>query len=61
MILGVVDEAVSAGARQHKACELVGIQPRTLQRWKGAGVGDDRRAGPKAAPGNKLSPRRPSE
>lgn len=55
MILGLIDEAVAAGARQSEACKLVGIEPRSLQRWKKQGVGEDRRAGPKAAPGNKLS------
>jgi len=55
MILGLVDEAVSAGARQRKACEVVGVDPRTLQRWKAQGIGADGRAGPKHAPKNKLS------
>ena len=56
MILGLVDEAVTAGARQSKACEELGIDPRTVQRWKLQGIGDDRRAGPKQAPANKLTP-----
>ncbi len=55
MILGLIDEAVSAGARQRKACEVVSVDPRTLQRWKAQGIGEDRRAGPKQAPRNKLS------
>jgi transposase InsO family protein len=48
-----VDEAVTGGARRWKACELLGLAVRTLERW-----GDDRedgRHGPKSAPGNKLS------
>jgi len=32
-----VDEASAAGARRHKACELLGIAPRTLQRWHQCG------------------------
>jgi transposase InsO family protein len=56
MILGLVDEAVAAGARQHKVCEMLGLDPRTLQRWRTQGIGEDGRAGPKEAPGNKLSP-----
>jgi len=28
----------------------------TVQRWRGQGIGDDRRAGPISEPGNKLSP-----
>jgi len=55
MILGLVDEAVAAGARQDAACDLLGIDPRALQRWRKQGVGDDRRAGPKRPPPNKLS------
>lgn len=56
MILGLVDEAVAAGARQDEACRVLGLDPRTLQRWKSQGIGDDRRAGPKEPPRNKLSP-----
>lgn len=55
MILGLVDEAVESGARAKAACEVAGIPLRTLQRWKKAGIGDDRRAGPKTPPKNKLS------
>ena len=57
MILDQVDETVGAGARQSKACEIVGIDPRTLQRWRERGIGDDRRAGPNTQPRNKLSAR----
>ena len=55
MILGLVDEAVAGGARQEKACALINIDARTLQRWRGQGVGDDGRAGPKSPPANKLT------
>lgn len=54
-MLGLVDEAVVAGARQTKVCETLGIDARTVQRWKRQEVGDDRRAGPKISPANKLS------
>lgn len=57
MILDQIDEAVATGARQSRACEIVGIDPRTLQRWKVRGVGDDQRSGPRTAPRNKLSAR----
>jgi len=30
----LIDEAVTAGARQPKACEVIEIDPRTLRRWK---------------------------
>lgn len=55
MILGLVDESCEAGARQSKACEIIGIDARTLQRWKSQGIGEDRRAGPNSEPANKLS------
>jgi transposase InsO family protein len=55
MILGLVDEAVAAGARQSKACEILGIDCRSVQRWRSDNIGDDGRAGPKTKPHNKLS------
>lgn len=55
MILGLVDEASVAGARQGPACEVLGLDPRTIQRWKAQSIGEDLRAGPKDVPGNKLS------
>jgi transposase InsO family protein len=55
MILGFVAEAVASGARQWRACEEIGLDPRTLQRWREQDIGDDRRAGPKHSPANKLS------
>lgn len=33
-VINLVDEARINGARQEKACELIGITERTLQRWK---------------------------
>jgi putative transposase len=56
MILGLIDEAVTAGARLHSACRILDIDPRTVQRWKCQDVGEDRRAGPLSAPKNKLTP-----
>lgn len=56
MILGLVQEAVDAGARQAKACEILGLEPRTVQRWREQGIGEDRRAGPRHPPANKLAP-----
>lgn len=57
MILSLIDEAVSSGARQYKACEVLGIDTRTPQRWRKQGPdgGEDRRRGPKTPPANKLS------
>jgi len=45
---------VQAGTRQDAATELLGVPPRTLQRWRKQGIGEDRRAGPKSRPANKL-------
>lgn len=33
-IFELCDEATTSGARQHKACEIIGIHPKTIQRWK---------------------------
>lgn len=54
-IVALIDEARAAGARQRLCCEVVGIDVRTLQRWRAKDVGDDMRMGPKAEPANKLS------
>ena len=56
MILGLLDEAVEAGAQQKQACETLDLDPRTVQRWISQGIGEDRRAGPRTTPTNKLSP-----
>lgn len=57
MILGHIEEAVQGGARQTEGCNLLGLDPRTVQRWQAQGVGGDRRRGPASAPRNKLSER----
>lgn len=46
---------MQGGARQEKACDLLGLDSRTLQRWRKQGIGEDRRAGPRTPPANKLS------
>ncbi len=55
MILGLVDEARAAGARQSAACEMIDLNERTVERWRAQGIGDDGRAGPKTTPSSKLS------
>ena len=51
-----VDEANAAGARRHKACELLGIAPRTLERWRQCGgLKHDARTTRTYVPENKLS------
>ena len=55
MILGLVNDAVVAGARRQRACMQVGLDERSMQRWRRADVGDDGRAGPRTRPANALS------
>lgn len=49
----LVEEAVASGARFNKACEVVGLPARTLQRWVHKPV--DERRGPRRSPMNRLS------
>lgn len=51
----LIENARIGGARETKACELIGISHRTLERWRAAGGGRDMRKGPQTAPANKLS------
>ena len=55
MILGWIREAVAAGAQEEKACDVVGLSARTVQRWKLTPDGDDGREGPHTRPANALS------
>jgi putative transposase len=55
-VLGLVAEAVAQGARQHTACEMVGVAERTLQRWQRPETAEDGRRGPHTAPPHTLSP-----
>jgi transposase InsO family protein len=55
VIRELVEEAVGAGARLERACEVVGVSVRTLQRWALPGGEEDGREGPRQAPANKLS------
>ena len=45
MAISLIDEAVQAGARQHKACAVLGITCRTLRRWRVADDLADQRKG----------------
>ena len=52
------DIAHGAGARLERACEIAGIDVRTLQRWKaheGLVSGDHRRKAERPTPGHALS------
>lgn len=49
-----IEKAVRAGARRAKACEIVGLSVRTLERWRSSSD-DDLRCGPKTRSLKKLS------
>ena len=51
----MVTEAVEAGARRFKACEVLGISVRTLQRWGKNPEKADQRQGSGSSPKNSLS------
>lgn len=55
MILALLEEAVKAGSREERACEVLGLELRTVQRWRSEGVGEDKRRGPHTKPGNALT------
>ena len=50
-----INQAISDGARQSKACAILGISSRTLQRWRNSTDLVDRRCKPKKKPSNALS------
>jgi len=61
MAIELIDEATNAGTRQIKACEVIGIDSRTLRRWKNQQLisekTEDQRkvAAAHRVPANKLS------
>ncbi len=56
LILALVKEARANGARQSKACEISGLDERTLQRWRKPENQEDGRKGPNTPPKSKLTP-----
>ena len=54
-IIGWINQAQSSGARQSKACEIVGFSRRTLQRWRKSVSGQDGRIDALHFPPNKLT------
>ena len=46
---------MAAGARQRRACQELGLDPRTVQRWRAQEGGQDGRHGPRTTPANELS------
>lgn len=53
--MSLLDEAIAQGARQTAACEVMGVHPTTIQRWRASSDGDDMRMGPITMPANALS------
>lgn len=54
--LALLDEAMVSGARQHKACEIIGLNAKTIQRWKKPkDLQDDGRKIRSFTPKNKLT------
>ncbi len=55
MIIELINEATAHGARQGAACEVMGLDPRTVQRWRKSTSSTDLRDGPKTRPKSALS------
>jgi transposase InsO family protein len=54
-IIELIRQARKSGARQNKACDVVGISAKTLQRWEHSGHEQDGRIEAKQTPKNKLT------
>ena len=55
MAMALIAEAMAQGARQARACEVVGIASRTYQRWQRTGLSDRRQVVARPPPANKLN------
>jgi len=53
--ISLVAEATRNGAGKERACEVLGVSHRTLERWAKKPVAGDLRRGPKTQPANKLT------
>lgn len=54
-IIELITDACDSGARQSKACEIIGISAKTFQRWRQLNDRKDGRIEPSHTPANKLS------
>lgn len=54
-IITCISEAQACGARQSKACEIIGISAKTLQRWMRPDNDEDDRPNAERNPANRLS------
>ena len=55
-VLRLVKESVFDGATQAQACEILGVTPKSVQRWSERTDLADQRRGPITEPANKLTP-----
>jgi putative transposase len=53
--IALITHACNAGARQAKACNVIGISTKTFQRWAQADNNQDGRVIAKHKPGNKFT------
>lgn len=51
----LVDEAMDSGATCERACDVLGISTRSIERWRADAVGDDQRHGPVEQPEHALT------
>ncbi|MFT6899756.1 MAG: putative transposase, partial [Paraglaciecola sp.] len=54
-LIQLVSEAQDNGASQHKACEVIGISSKTLQRWQHTDNTEDKRPLRQQSPANSLT------
>ncbi len=54
-ILSLVSQAQASGARQSLACEVIGLSPKTIQRWNQSDTGQDGRLDAIHIPANQLT------
>lgn len=54
-IMALIKEARHSGARQSRACEIMGLSPKTIQRWSQSQSHQDGRIEAKQSPSNKLT------
>ena len=54
-ILILIEEAIDAGARQSKACEIIGLSAKTVRRWNRTDNEQDGRIDALHEPANKLT------
>lgn len=54
-IINWITEAIAAGARQDRACAVINLVPRTLQRWQADRSRGDLRSSREQKPANKLT------